>query len=214
MHVHPLVLALADPNLAYLLLTIGLLGVLAEFFQPGAIVPGVAGATALVLAFISLASLPVNWVAVLLIVVGVGVVGADLALVGTRYLAIAGVVVFVLGSLLLYAAGPFSFYDTYATVDPYVIAIVSVCMTIFFAGVGRAVRRARGRPIVSGTAGLIGREGVAESPIAPRGMVRVDSESWTAELQEGEHPIAAGERIVVGDVQGVMLRVRRAKRED
>lgn len=205
---------LADPNVAYLLLTIGLLGILAEFFHPGAAVPGITGAAALILAFVALAGLPVNWVAVVLIIVGVGLVGADLAAMGTRYLAIAGVVVFVLGSLLLYAREPFSVMQPYDVVNVYLIAVVSVCMTLFFLGIGKAVRRARGEPVASGAAALIGRRGVAETTIAPRGMVRVDSESWSAQLENGESAVNAGQVVEIVDVQGVMLRVRHAHRPD
>lgn len=207
-------IVLSDPDIAYLLLTIGLLGILAEFFHPGAAVPGITGAAALVLAFIGFAALPVNWIAVALLIVGVILVGADLAAMGTRYLAVAGVVVFLLGSILLYAREPFSIAEPYAMVNPYIIAAVSAGMTLFLFGVGKAVRRARREPIASGKASLVGRTGTAQSAIAPRGMVRVDSESWTAELAEGERAIPSGERIEVVGVHGVTLRVRHARHTD
>lgn len=202
-----LVSAITDPNIAYLLLAIGFMGILAELFHPGAILPGATGAVALILAFIALSSLPVNWVGIALLLLGMGLIGADLATAGKGLLALGGFVLFVLGSLVLYS--PVAPATPRPHVNPVLIAVVVASMAAIVLLIRRALRHARRTPVASGASALVGRAGIAESALAPRGTVRVDSEVWSAEVAAGEAAIAEGETIEVVGLEGVTLRVRR-----
>lgn len=207
---------LADPNIAYLLFTVGLLGVLAEVLHPGAIVPGVFGVIALLLAFLAFTELPVNWVGIVLLLVGIVAMGLDLAIFGTALLAFAGLAAYAIGSFVLYAApaplepgAPVQVPE----VDERLIAIVVIGLAVFLLLVSRALQRARRAPVVSGASALIGSTGVVESSLNPRGRVRVDSESWTAIAEPGEGIIEVGEEVLVTELEGVTLRVARLHRE-
>jgi membrane-bound serine protease (ClpP class) len=199
--------AITDPNIAYLLLVIGFMGLFAELFHPGAVLPGVAGAIALILAFVALTSLPVNWVGFVLLLLSMGLIGADLARSGRGRLLVAGLLVFLLGSFFLYS--PAAPGAPRPHVNPSLIVVVVACMTAIVLLIRRALRHARHTPVASGAAALVGRTGVAESALAPRGTVRVDSEVWSAQIIAGEAPIATGEAVEVVALEGVTLRVRR-----
>jgi membrane-bound serine protease (ClpP class) len=202
---------ITDPNIAYLLLMIGFVGILAELSHPGWILPGLTGAIALVLAFMALGSLPVNWAGVLLLVLGVGLFIADLLTGGIGVLAGGALLAFVLGSLILYS--PFGAPSPVLPdvhVNRWLIAAVAVGLASLLLVIGRALLRARRRPIAMGGPALVGRVGTVESLLSPRGTVRIDSEVWSATLVDDEPAIAPGEPIEVVGLEGVMLRVRRA----
>jgi membrane-bound serine protease (ClpP class) len=202
-----LVEALTDPNVAYLLFTLGLLGILAEIHQPGMIVPGVVGGVALALSLVGFAGLPLDWRGVALISVALALMIAELHVAGFGALGLAGVAAFVAGSLMLFepeahpGAPPFR-------VDPWLIAIVAAGTAAFVLLVLRAVVRAQRGPVATGIAALIGRGGIAASPLAPHGTVQIDGEPWTAESTGA--PIDAGTPVVVAGVEGVTLRVHAA----
>jgi membrane-bound serine protease (ClpP class) len=202
--------AIADPNIAYLLLSIGFIGIIAELYNPGIIFPGVTGAISLLLAFVALGSLPVNWAGVVLLVLGLGLFVADLATEGIGILAVGGLVAFVLGSLMLYSPfTPPSPAMPDVRVSPWLIIGVAAAMSALLLFVGRALVRARHEPVAIGAPALLGRAGTAESRLAPRGTVRIDSEVWSAAVEEGADPIAPGESVEVVGLEGVVLRVRR-----
>jgi len=205
---------LADPNIAYLLFTIGLLGVLAEVLHPGAVFPGVLGVIALLLAFFAFTHLPMNWVGVLLLLIGITAMGLDLALFGTAFIAFAGLAAYAVGSYMLYLPTPAApgIAPTRNEVDVRLIALVVVGLAVFLLLVSRALARARHAPVASGAAALLGQTGVVEATLNPRGRVRVDSESWTAIAEHGEGMIEAGEEVVVTELEGVTLRVARLHR--
>ena len=212
----PLTGMLADPNIAYLLFTVGLLGVLAEVLHPGAIAPGVLGAIALVLAFLAFTELPMNWIGVVLLLIGIVAIGTDLALFNTAFLALGGLAAYAIGSFLLYTrprALPGGPPMQLQEVDARLVAMVVIGMAVFVLLVNRALQRARRAPVASGASALIGRTGTVESKLDPRGRVRVDSESWTAVAEHGEGTIEVGEEVLVTELEGVTLRVARLHRE-
>lgn len=208
--------AITDPNIAYLLLTIGLIGIVAELYNPGTFISGVIGVIALILAFVAFGSLPVNWAGVALVVLGLGLFVADLLTEGLGLLSVGGFAAFVLGSLLFYSPfAPPSPALPEARVSLWIIAGVSAGAAVLLLVVGRALLRARREPVASGAPALIGRTGIAESRLAPEGIVRIEGEAWSAVIEErgeGEAGIAAGDAVEVVGVEGVRLRVRR-KRE-
>ena len=201
--------AIADPNIAYLLLSIGFIGIIAELYSPGGLFPGITGAIALILAFVALGSLPVNWAGVVLLALGLGLFVTDLATEGVGVLAVGGVVAFVLGSLMLYSPfTPPSPVMPEVRVSSWLIFGVTAGMAALLLLVGRALVRTRHEPVAIGAPALVGRVGVAESRLAPHGTVRVDSEVWSAAVEEGADAIAPGESVEVVGLEGVVLRVR------
>ncbi len=196
---------MVDPNIALILLQLGLLALVVELYNPGAIFPAVFGAICLVLAFVALGNLPVNWGGVLLIVMAVIAFIIDLN-VNSLTLTVGALVMFVLGALMLFT--PFTPQPPTmpsVSVSPWVILITGGTMAAFFLFVLGAVVRGRRYPVMSGTEALVGESGVALSELAPNGIVRVKSEEWVAEALEG--PIQPGETIRVVKVEGLRLKV-------
>lgn len=204
--VQSLLAALGDPNVAYLLFVIGIVGVVAEFYHPGALVPGITGAAALILALIGFSTLQVNWAGVALILLGVGLLLAEVHTPGVGVFGIGGAVAFIVGSLLIFtplgATGPRA-----EPVSLWLVALGAVVVIPFFLILVRAALRTRRLPVVTGREALMGREGVATSDLAPQGIVRVNDEDWTAVAEFG--PISAGETVEVIGVEGITLQVHR-----
>ncbi|HEY63993.1 MAG TPA: nodulation protein NfeD [Caldilineae bacterium] len=203
---------LIDPNIAYILLTLGTLALIAEFYNPGAILPGVSGVIALVLAFIALGSLPVNWGGVVLIIIALAFFLADIKVPGFA-LSVAGVISFILGSLFLFS--PFT--PTPPTmprlsVSPWLLVTMTAIIVGFFTIAVTAGLRAQRRASLTGTHMLVGQTGIVLSDLNPRGVVQVQSETWTAITAEG--PIPAGETIKVIGVDGLHVLVRPLQQKD
>jgi membrane-bound serine protease (ClpP class) len=199
---------LSDPNVAYILFVAGIMGLLAEFYHPGTLLPGISGAVALVLAFVAFGTLPTNWGGVILILVAVGLFIAEAHTPGIGVLAAMGLVAFVLGSLLLFT--PLTARSLAAPdlrVSPWLVGVATVGVATFFLFIVRAALRVRHLPVVTGRESLLGQEGVATTDLQPRGTVRIGGEDWSA-ISEPE-PIKAGEVVEVIGVEGVTLHVRR-----
>jgi membrane-bound serine protease (ClpP class) len=203
----PLIAALSDPNVAYILFLIGIIGLVAEVYHPGVFVPGIIGAISLILSVIAFSLLPVNWLGALLMLMAVGLFLAEAHTPGVGVLGLGGVLLFVVGSLLLFV--PFSSPSVTDTlrISPWLIVGSTLGVTAFFLLLLRASLRTRRLPTSMGPEALLGKEGVVISDLAPRGAVRVDGEDWTAIAEVG--PIRSGEIVEVIGVEGVMLRVHR-----
>jgi membrane-bound serine protease (ClpP class) len=197
---------ITDPNIAYVLFMLGLIGLAAELYSPGAFFPGIVGAIALILAFLAFGTLPINWAGILLLVLGVGLLVAELMVSGTGFLLAGGLGAFILGSLVLYRPfGPVDPSLPALRISWWVVASVAALMTGFFLVVVRALWQSRRAPVRTGSAVLVGKQGVALSPLNPQGQVRVDGEVWTA-IAEPES-IEPGAHVLVLGVEGVTLRV-------
>jgi membrane-bound serine protease (ClpP class) len=197
---------IADPNIAFLLLNLGILGILIELFHPGTVAPGVVGTTALLLAFAALGVLPTNWAGLMLIALSVVVVVVDLKVGGAGVLSLGALATFILGSLLLFA--PFEAPSPSmprVAVSPWLVALVTMTIGTFVAVVLRAVVRAQRAPVVTGIEALVGRHGVVVSALAPEGTVLIEGELWTAVVENG--PLAPGAEVQVVRVEGVTLHV-------
>jgi len=135
---------LADPNVAYLLMTIGTIGLIAELYNPGMLFPGITGAIALILAFIAFGTLPVNWGGVVLVVLGVGLLVFDLYTEGVGVPAVGGLVAFIIGSLFLFTPlTPTSPAAPDVRVNPWLIGGVTAAVVGFAVFVLGAVLTAR-----------------------------------------------------------------------
>jgi membrane-bound serine protease (ClpP class) len=194
---------ITDPNIAYILMMVGMLGIFFELQNPGVVLPGVIGGISLILAFFAFQSLPINWAGVLLILFGVALLIAEIKVVSHGVLTAGGVVAMVLGSFMLYEAPEVGFRVSWTVILPTVGATAGLVVWAVSAGV-----RAMMKSPVTGTASMIGRVVVARSALGPEGQVQVDGEIWRA-VSEGE-AIPAGEKVRVTAVDGLTLKVSRA----
>jgi membrane-bound serine protease (ClpP class) len=194
---------ITDPNIAYILMMVGVLGLFFELSNPGAILPGVLGGISLILAFFAFQSLPINWAGLLLILFGIILLIAEIKVVSHGILTIGGVVAMMLGSLMLYDAPETGLRISWLVILPTVG--ITAGMVIFAVSAGI---KALFRPPTTGTVGMLGRIGVAKTPLNPEGQVLVDGELWRAVAQDG--PLQAGETVRVAAIDGLTLKVTRA----
>ncbi len=192
--------ALSDPNIAYILMTIGTIGILAELYNPGAVLPGVVGAISLILAFYSFQSLPVNYAGVLLMLLGIVLFILEVTVTSYGVLALGGVTAMILGSLMLFKAEA-PFLKVSWTV---ILPVVSLATAFTLLVVGMGVRAMRRRP-TTGQEGMVGLVGVARSDFSPHGQLLVRGELWDAVSSE---PLRAGDRAEVLRVEGLTLHVK------
>ncbi len=192
---------LAEPNVGLILMTVAVYGILFELNNPGAIVPGVVGAIALLLALASFAILQVNYAGLALMALGIGLMMAELFTPGFGILGVGGVVAFILGGILLT-----SNQEPYLRASVPLVVVLGLSTGAFvLLALGAGVRAQLSRP-VSGREALVGAVGVAKTDLAPQGIVFVAGEDWTAEAEE---PIQAGDRVRVVAVKGLRLKVRK-----
>jgi len=192
---------LSDPNIAYLLLMIGLAGLYFEFAHPGAILPGVVGGIALIVAFFALQTLPVNFAGVLLIIFGIILFIAEIKIVSHGMLTVAGVISLVLGSLLLFESPIPALRVSLKVMIPTVI-IISL---FFVAIIGLAVKAQMRKP-ATGTEGMVGEKGNAVTPIHEDGKVFMKGDYWNAYSSE---MIEKGEKVEIIRMKGLTLEVKR-----
>ncbi|HUI65103.1 MAG TPA: nodulation protein NfeD [Bacteroidota bacterium] len=194
---------LSDPNIAYIFFLLGMYGLLFELYNPGAILPGVVGVIALILAFYSLHTLPVNYAGLALIVFGIILFILEIKITSHGLLAVGGVVSLLLGSIML--LNPESTLEVVAISWSVIIPAV-LCTALFFLfAIGMGIRAQTRKP-VTGAEGILGEVGEAVDLLSPRGRVRVHGELWSA-TTKGES-LPAGSKIVVERVEGLTLTVR------
>ncbi len=194
---------LADPNLVYLLMLAGIVGLYFEFAHPGVYLPGVAGAICLLLALGSFEVLPINLTGFLLLLLGVALLIAEAFVKSYGVFGAGGIIAFVIGSLLLIDST-----QTNLRVNRGMIAGAAVAMSAIILGLGWIVLRERRRHAQTGSEGLIGEVGEVREAIAPGapGRVFVHGEHWRAVSDE---PIGAGARARVTAVRGLQIEVKR-----
>ena len=193
---------ITDPNVAYILMMVGVLGIFFELSNPGAILPGVLGGISLILAFFAFQSLPINWAGLLLILFGIVLLIAEIKVVSHGVLTIGGVIAMLLGSMMLYDAPE---AGSALRISWWVIvpAVGSTAGLVVFAlSFGM---RALYRTPTTGIPGMVGETAVARTPLAPDGQVAVGGELWRAVAQDG--PVAAGEAVTIVGVDGLTLTV-------
>jgi len=195
-------LTISNPNLAYLLLMIGLLGLYFEFANPGAILPGVLGALCLLLAIFSFQILPINYVGLILILLALGLFVLEVKVHSYGLLSAGGVIAMVIGSIMLIDAPIPELRPGLRFIIPVALAIAFIFLFL----VWLVVRTHRGR-VHTGREGLVGETGTALTDLNPKGRVFVHGEYWRARAEE---PIARGASIVItGLLDGMTVRVGR-----
>ena len=190
---------ITNPNIAYILMLVGIYGLILEFSNPGAIVPGTVGAICLLLALYAFQLLPINYAGMGLILLGIGLMVAEAIEPSFGVLGIGGVTSFVIGSIILMDTNAPGFGIDISVIITF--AFTSALIFIFV--VGMAVK-ARRRPVVSGLEGLIGGEATVVNDFDRKGTVTIHSENWQA---VSDTPLHKNQLVKVIDVKGLTLRV-------
>jgi len=193
-----IVSAIADPNIGFILLVVGALGLYVEFSSPGLVFPGVFGAVLVLLGFSSLAVLPINWVGVLLLILAVGLFVLEAKYTSHGVLGVGGTIAMILGALLLINGPPEVRIHLSTAVA---VSIPFAIITLFLVSVVLKARRAK---VLTGATGLVDEIGVARTDIAPEGRIFVHGEYWNA---VASNPIPAGSRVRVTGVDGLIVKV-------
>jgi len=190
---------LSDPNIAYILLLIGLAGLYFEFSNPGAILPGVIGGIALIMAFFAMQTLPVSYAGIALILFSIVLFIAEIKVISHGILATGGVISLVVGSLMLFKSPDSSLAVSWGVLIP-AVTITS----LFFIGVIWIALKAQLRPQETGAEGMIGQEGIAVGDVHASGKVFVEGEYWDA---TSEVLIKAGEAVRIVGVENLKIKV-------
>ncbi len=197
--------AVGDPNITFILLTIGSIGLTIEFVSPGILVGGFVGLLATALAFVGMGQLPVNWLALVLIVAAVVLFVLETQGAGLGFFAIGGTICFALGGFLLY--GDFGSNPTgkdLFSLSMWLLAFVVIVLSVLLLFLVMALRDTMSRGSPSNYAAIIGSEGIVRAALDPTGTVLVGSELWTA-TSEDPSEIEEGKVVVINSYDGVQL---------
>jgi len=192
--------AIADPNIAYILLSLAILGITAEIFNPGLIFPGVVGAICGLLAFYALGQLSVNIAGILLIILAFGLFVGEALTTTFGLFTAGGIVSLVFGSLILFKGG-----GPAVKVDPGLIAAVTIIITAFLVFVVQRVVRAHRRQATTGREELLGKTAIVKVALDPEGTVLLKGERWTAISEKGR--IEPSEEVIITKMDGLILYV-------
>lgn len=194
-----LLAVITDPNVAYVLMLIGIYGLIYELASPGMVLPGVVGAICLLLALFAFQVLPINYAGLALIAVGIAFMIGEALLPSFGALGIGGLIAFVIGSVMLLETEAPGYGISYA-----VIAAFSALSALLFIVVIGLALKARRRPVVSGREELVGAVGTVLEDFEQRGPIRAHGELWTA---AADQPLRKGQQVRVVKVEGLLLRV-------
>ena len=198
---------ISDPNIAFLLLSLGALALVFEFVVPGHILPGVFGAIALLVGFFALGTLPVNWAGVALIVLAFILFAAEVYVAGFGVLGVGGIVSLILGGLILTSSNNPEFQ-----VNRWLLVAIAVVIGAFFLSAVASLIRTRRAPAYTGSQALVGRLAVARTPLDPEGLVFLEGARWRATAEDA--PVAEGERVRVTEVDGLRLKVKKTEKAE
>jgi membrane-bound serine protease (ClpP class) len=190
---------ITNPNVAFILMLLGIYGLILEFFNPGAVAPGLIGAISLLVALYALALLPISYAGAALVLLGVALMVAEAHIGAFGALGVGGIAAFVIGALLMFPA-----QVPGLTLFRGVIAGAAIGSAALLLVVLAALLRSRKRPVVTGSEALIGAEGETVAWQGGEGRVRVNGEIW---LARAEASLAAGSRVRVVSRDGLVLRV-------
>jgi membrane-bound serine protease (ClpP class) len=188
---------ITNPNIAYVLMLIGIYGLILEFSNPGIILPGVVGTICLLLALYAFQVLPINYAGLALLAVGLAFIISEMFVTSGGILGIGGVIAFTVGSILL-------FDDEYIAVSTPLIGGTALVAGGFMLWILRRFSTLRHRQVVSGAEYMIGRTGVVTEDFTGRGRVEVDGESW---LAESNVPLSAGQPVRVKAIDKLVLKI-------
>ena len=196
---------ITDPNVAYILMLLGIYGLFFEFVNPGFVLPGVTGAICLLLALYALQVLPVNYAGLLLILLGIIFMIAEIFAPSFGALGIGGVISFVIGSVILFDTGG----SEIKVALPLIITVSAITAGFFLIAI-RMVFTAHRKPVVSGAEEMIGRIGEVVEDFNQKGRVRIHGEIWQV---ISNTPLKRGNRVKVIALDGLVLEVEPAEEE-
>jgi membrane-bound serine protease (ClpP class) len=197
--------AISNPNIAYILLSIGSLGIMAEIYNPGMFFPGITGAISLLLAFYALNVLEARWGGILLILLAFGLFIGEVLTTTFGLFTAGGIVALVLGSLILFPGGGALFQ-----ISPWLIATVVILVAAFFGFAVNRVIRAHRRQAYTGREELAGKKAIVQVALDPEGMVLFKGERWTAVSERGK--VKPGEEVIITKVEGLKLYVKKKRK--
>jgi len=197
---HEFLAMITDPNVAYILLMIGIYGLILEFYNPGMGLPGITGVICLLLGAFALQMLPINYAGLALIIVGIGLMIAEALSPSFGVFGLGGVVAFVLGSIMLMDTEMEAFQISLAIIGAFAVASAG----IFLYALG-AVIATRQRRITTGMEGMLDEVAVANEDFTGKGHVRALSENWTA---FSDQAVKKGDELEITEVDGLTLKVR------
>jgi membrane-bound serine protease (ClpP class) len=192
---------ISDPQIALLLILAGLLGLYVEFTQPGMIAPGIAGVISLVLAGLALQIIPFNWIGLMLILAGIGLLTAELFVTSFGVLFAAGILCFAVGGYMIFDVPEQS--DLAVPFWEVVVPVVTA-LAVFGGAVVFLLSRSLWRPQVAGAEGLVGASATVYEDIDPLGKIYLHGDTWNA---RADRPIAKGERVRIVEVEDLSVRV-------
>jgi len=196
---------ITNPNVAYLLMLLGVYGLLFELYNPGAVIPGLVGAIALLLALYAFQVLPVNYAGAALILLGIALMVTELVTPTFGAVGVAGVVAFIVGSVILFDTD----VEGFQVSMPLVVTVGAAAGVIFSATIMIALSQRR-KPVVSGQEEMIGAVAEALETFESSGRVRTHGEIWNARVQ---HPVTAGQKLRIKNVHGLTLEVEPMEEE-
>ena len=192
-----LLAVITNPNVAFLLMLIGVYGLIFEFLNPGAVAPGLIGAISLLVALFALNLLPINYAGAGLVLLGIGLMVAEAHIGSFGVVGVGGIVAFAIGSVMMFPSGAPGFQLSLA-----VVAAATLVTAAFFLLVISMLLRSRRRPVVTGKEALLGAEGETVAWQGAEGRVRVQGEIWRARAAA---PLQPGTRVKVVDSDGLVL---------
>jgi membrane-bound serine protease (ClpP class) len=202
---------ITDPNIAYLLMLLGIYGLFFELYNPGSVVPGVVGGIALLMALLAFQALPINYAGLALILLGLAFMIAEAFLPSFGVVGIGGIIAFALGSVILIDNGVLPSDEVSFSISRSLIAGVTLTTAAFFFLIIHLLVKTRSRPVVSGREHLMGAEGECLSNESGKLRVYVQSELWNAQAST---PIAPGQQVRVMGMNGLTLKVAVIERSD
>ena len=190
---------ISDPNIAYILLLVGLAGLYFEFANPGVILPGVMGGISLLLAFFAMQTIPVNYAGVLLILFGIILFIAELKVISHGILSVGGIISLIMGSLLLFDSPDPALRVSLKVMIPALLVII-----LFFVAIVALVLKAQMAKKRSGKEGMVGQTGQTVTDVHMTGKIFVKGEYWNA---ASDRPVAQGRKVRVIRVEGLKVQV-------
>jgi membrane-bound serine protease (ClpP class) len=195
--------AISDPNIAYILLSVGSIGIIAEIYSPGTFFPGIIGAISLLLAFYSLGVLDANLGGILLIILAFGLFIGEVLTTTFGIFTAGGITALVLGSLILFPE------SGALQVSPWLVGVMAAVVVAVFAFVITRIVGAHRRQAYTGREELVGKTAVAKSALEPEGIVLFKGERWTAVAEKGK--VKPGEEVTITKVDGLKLYVTKKR---
>lgn len=193
---------LSNPEIAYLLFTLGMIGIIAEVYHPGAIFPIILGGLCFLLGLYGLGSLSAYWGGVFLLILAFGLFVAEAFMVSHGLLGSGGLIAFVLGSLLLFTgSGPG------IGISLWLIALLTALFAVLLALLVFVIVRGQKRKVITGQEGFVGKIAIARTTLNPEGTVFYAGSYWNALALEG--PVEEGEKVIITGMEGLQLQVRK-----